>query len=89
MHEGDSVISGCINQSGVLKVRVDKAFGESTVSRILELVENSGDRKAQAEKFITRFARWYTPAVCIAALLLAVVPSLYYRQTGRNGLAER
>ena len=80
VHEGDSVISGCINQSGVLKVRVDKAFGESTVSRILELVENSGDRKAQAEKFITRFARWYTPAVCISALLLAVVPSLI---TGR------
>ncbi len=80
VHEGDSVISGCINQSGVLKVRVDRAFGESTVSRILELVENSGDRKAQAEKFITRFARWYTPAVCISALLLAVVPSLI---TGR------
>ena len=80
VHEGDSVISGCINQSGVLKVRVDKAFGESTVSRILELVENSGDRKAQAEKFITRFARWYTPAVCISALLLAVIPSLI---TGR------
>lgn len=80
VREGDSVISGCINQSGVLKVRVDKAFGESTVSRILELVENSGDRKAQAEKFITRFARWYTPAVCISALLLAVVPSLI---TGR------
>ena len=80
VHEGDSVISGCINQSGVLKVRVDKAFSESTVSRILELVENSGDRKAQAEKFITRFARWYTPAVCISALLLAVVPSLI---TGR------
>ena len=80
VREGDSVISGCINQSGVLKVRVDKAFGESTVSRILELVENSGDRKAQAEKFITRFARWYTPAVCVSALLLAVVPSLI---TGR------
>ena len=76
VREGDGVISGCINQSGVLKVRVDKAFGESTVSRILELVENSGDRKAQAEKFITRFARWYTPAVCISALLLAVIPSL-------------
>ena len=76
VREGDSIISGCINQSGVLKVRVDKAFGESTVSRILELVENSGDRKAQAEKFITRFARWYTPAVCISALLLAVIPSL-------------
>lgn len=76
VREGDSVISGCINQSGVLKVRVEKAFGESTVSRILELVENSGDRKAEAEKFITRFARWYTPAVCISALLLAVIPSL-------------
>ncbi len=76
VREGDSVISGCINQSGVLKVRVEKEFGESTVSRILELVENSGDRKAEAEKFITRFARWYTPAVCISALLLAVIPSL-------------
>lgn len=76
VREGDSVISGCINQMGLLKVRVDKVFGESTVSRILELVENSGDRKAEAEKFITRFARWYTPAVCISALLLALVPSL-------------
>ena len=73
---GDGVISGCINQSGVLRVKVEKEFGESTVSKILELVENSSSRKAEAEKFITKFARYYTPAVCLAALALAVIPSL-------------
>ncbi|MGN0803632.1 MAG: heavy metal translocating P-type ATPase [Candidatus Faecivicinus sp.] len=73
---GDSVISGCINQSGVLRIHVEKEFGESTVSKILELVENSSSRKAEAEKFITKFARYYTPAVCFAAVALAVVPSL-------------
>lgn len=72
----DSVISGTINQTGVLRVKVEKEFGESTVAKILELVENSSTRKAEAEKFITKFARYYTPGVCIAALLLAVVPSL-------------
>lgn len=74
---GDDVISGCINQSGLLRVRVTKAFGESTVSKILDLVENSGSKKAHAENFITRFARYYTPAVVIAATLLAVVPPLF------------
>ena len=73
---GDSVISGCINQSGVLRIHVEKEFGESTVSKILELVENSSSRKAEAEKFITKFARYYTPAVCFAAVALAVIPSL-------------
>ena len=74
---GDGVISGCINLSGVLRVKVAKEFGESTVAKILELVENSSSRKAEAEKFITKFARYYTPAVCFAALALAVIPPLF------------
>ncbi len=73
---GDDVISGCINQSGVLKVQVTKVFGESTVSRILDLVENSSSKKAKAENFITKFARYYTPIVVIGAVLLAVIPPL-------------
>lgn len=73
---GDAVISGCINGSGLLHVRVDKPYGESTVAKILDLVENAGEKKAKAENFITKFARWYTPAVVLAALLLAVVPPL-------------
>lgn len=73
---GDSVISGCVNDSGLLRVRVTKPFEESTVNRILELVENSSLKKAKAENFIARFARWYTPAVCGAALALAVLPPL-------------
>ena len=73
---GDGVISGCINKSGLLRVRVTKAFGESTVAKILDLVENSSSKKAHAENFITRFARYYTPAVVIAAALLAIVPPL-------------
>lgn len=77
---GDEVISGCINLNGVVKVQVTKAYGESTVSRILDLVENSSTKKAKAENFITRFARVYTPAVCGAALLLAVVPPLLLGQ---------
>ena len=76
IHPGEDVISGCINLSGVLHVRVNKRFGESTVARILELVENASSNKAKSENFITKFARWYTPAVCLSALLLAVVPSL-------------
>lgn len=76
VHPGDMVISGCINLSGVLRIRADREFGESTVARILELVENSSSRKAEAEKFITRFARYYTPAVCFAALALALIPPL-------------
>ena len=75
---GDDVISGCINQSGLLRVRVTKAFGESTVARILNLVENSSSKKAKAENFITKFARYYTPCVVIGALLLAVLPPLFF-----------
>lgn len=74
---GDAVISGCINISAVLKVKVTKAFGESTVSRILELVENSSAAKSRSENFITRFARYYTPAVVIAAVVLAFLPPLF------------
>lgn len=73
---GDDVISGCINKSGLLRVRVTKAFGESTVAKILDLVENSSSKKAHAENFITRFARYYTPAVVMAAVLLAIAPPL-------------
>ena len=73
---GAAVISGCVNMTGLLKVRTTKPFGESTVSRILELVENASEKKARTENFITRFARIYTPVVTIAALLLAVVPPL-------------
>ena len=74
--EGDTVISGCINGSGLLRVRVEKPYGESTVAKILDLVENAGEKKAKAENFITKFARWYTPAVVIAALALAVLPPM-------------
>ncbi len=73
---GDDVVSGCVNQSGLLRVRVTKPFSESTVAKILDLVENAGNKKAKAEHFITRFARWYTPLVVCAALLLAVLPPL-------------
>ena len=73
---GDSVLSGSVNLSGLITVRVTGEFAESTVSKILRLVESSGERKARAEQFITRFARIYTPAVCAAAVLLAVIPSL-------------
>lgn len=72
--EGDEVISGCVNMSGVLRIRTTKDFGESTVSKILDLVENSSMKKSRSENFITRFARYYTPAVCIGALALAVLP---------------
>ena len=73
---GDAVISGCVNMSGVIKVKVTHTFGESTVSKILELVENSTENKSKSEQFITKFARIYTPAVVIAAVLLAVLPPL-------------
>ncbi len=73
---GDAVISGCVNQTGLLQVRVTKPFGESTVSKILDLVENSSSKKAKAENFITKFARYYTPVVVIGAVLLAVLPPL-------------
>lgn len=71
---GDAVVSGSVNQTGLLKIRTTKAFGESTVSQILELVEDAAERKSKSEAFITRFARFYTPIVCISALLLAVLP---------------
>lgn len=74
---GDEVISGCVNESGLLRIQVSSEYGESTVARILELVENSSTRKARYENFITRFARWYTPVVVIAAVLLAVIPPLF------------
>ena len=74
--EGDEIISGCIDMSGVLKIRTTKAFGESTVSRILDLVENASSRKSRSEAFISRFAKIYTPAVCAAALALAVLVPL-------------
>lgn len=74
VREGEEVISGCINMSGVLRIRTVKEFGESTVSKILDLVENSGMKKSKSENFITKFARYYTPAVCIGALMLAILP---------------
>ena len=73
---GDEIISGCINMTGVLRIRTTREFGESTVSKILDLVENASSRKSRSEAFISRFARVYTPAVCLAALALAVVPPL-------------
>ena len=77
VHPGDSVISGCVNQNGLLRVQVTKAFGESTVQKILDLVENASSKKAKAENFITKFARYYTPVVVFCALALAVVPPLF------------
>ena len=74
---GDEVISGCVNQSGVIRVRTTKAFGESTVSKIISLVEHAGEHKSQSEAFITRFARVYTPVVVFMALALAVIPTLF------------
>lgn len=75
-HEGDEVLSGCINMTGVLKIRTTKEFGESTVSKILDLVENASSRKSKSEQFITKFARIYTPAVVYSAIALAVLPPL-------------
>ena len=72
----DEVLSGCVNLTGVLKIETTKDFGESTVSKILDMVENASSRKSRSEAFITKFARWYTPAVCISALLLAVIPTI-------------
>ena len=73
---GDEVISGCINMTGLLKIRTTKEFGESTVSKILELVENSSSRKSRSENFISKFAKYYTPAVCYGALALAFLPPI-------------
>ncbi len=75
---GDEVISGCINQTGLLRVRATKTYTDSTVAKILDLVENASDKKARVESFITRFARVYTPGVCLAALLLFLAPSLFF-----------
>ena len=79
---GDEVLSGCINMTGVLKIRTTMEFGESTVSKILDLVENASSRKSNSEAFITKFAKVYTPFVCICALLLAVVPTIIILTTG-------
>ncbi len=87
--EGDEVISGCINMTGVLKIRTTKAFGESTVSKILELVESSSSRKSRSEDFIAKFARIYTPVVCYSALALAVVPPLIRLVGGMDGQWEQ
>ena len=80
---GDEVISGCISMNGVLRIRTTKKFGESTVSKILDLVENSTSKKSRSENFISRFARIYTPAVCYSALALAVLPPVVLLLTGR------
>ena len=82
---GDEIVSGCINMTGVLKIRTTRAFGESTVSKILELVENSSSHKSKSENFISKFARVYTPAVCGAALALAVLPPVMRLLTGLDG----
>ena len=76
LESGDEILSGCVNLTGVIRIRTSKAFGESTVSRIIELVEHAGERKSHSEAFITRFARVYTPVVVIAALALAILPPL-------------
>ena len=83
--DGDEIVSGCINMTGVLKIRTTKAFGESTVSKILELVENSSSHKSKSENFISKFARVYTPAVCAAALALAVLPPMVRLLAGLDG----
>ena len=82
--EGDEVLSGCINLSGVLKIRTSKEFGDSTVSKILDMVENASNRKATTEAFITKFAKVYTPFVVVCALLLAIVPALVQLGTGAD-----
>ena len=83
---GDEVISGCINMTGLLKIRTTKEFGESTVSRILELVENSSSRKSKSENFISKFAKYYTPAVCYGALALALIPPIVLLIMGKPAM---
>ena len=83
---GDEVISGCINMTGVLKIRTNKEFGESTVSKILELVENSSSRKSKSENFISKFAKYYTPAVCYGALALALIPPIVLMIIGKPAM---
>ena len=87
--EGDEIISGCINMTGLLKIRTTKEFGESTVSKILELVENSSSRKSRSEDFIAKFARVYTPVVCYSALALAVLPPVIRLVGGMDGQWEQ
>ena len=87
--EGDTVLSGCVNQTGLLRLRVTGVYAESTVARILDLVEDSGANKAKTERFITRFARWYTPAVVIAAALLAFAPPIFVGNSDRIGFIAR
>ncbi len=82
---GDDIISGCINMTGVLNIRTTKEFGESTVSKILDLVENASSKKSRSENFISRFAKYYTPAVCIGAVALAILPSLWQMLMGTPG----
>lgn len=81
VQEGSEVISGCINQTGMLTIKVSKEFGQSTVAKILDLVENSSNKKSRSEAFITRFARYYTPVVVIVAVALAILPPLYYGES--------
>ena len=83
---GDEVISGCINMTGLLKIRTTKEFGESTVSKILELVENSSSRKSRSENFISKFAKYYTPAVCYGALALAIIPPIVLLIMGKPAM---
>ena len=83
---GDEVISGCINMTGLLKIRTTKEFGESTVSKILELVENSSSRKSRSENFISKFAKYYTPAVCYGALALALIPPVVLLIMGKPAM---
>ena len=84
--EGDDIISGCVNGSGLLRVQVTKEFDDSTVAKILELVENASSKKAHVENFITRFARYYTPLVVMGAVLLAVIPPLFFGQSWSEGI---
>lgn len=83
---GDEVISGCINMTGLLKIRTTKEFGESTVSKILELVENSSSRKSRSENFISKFAKYYTPAVCYGAIALALIPPIVLLIMGKPAM---
>ena len=85
VHEGDEIISGCINLTGLLKVRVTKEFSESTVSKVLELVENASSNKSRSEAFISRFAKIYTPAVCLCAAALAILPPVINLLLGNDG----
>lgn len=86
VHEGDEIISGCVNLSGMIKIKTTKEFGESTVSKILDLVENSSMKKSKSENFITKFAKYYTPAVCISAVVLAVIPPVIRLISGYDAM---